>query len=59
MEEREYIIKLLFDLIDGGNINEEKLKNFYEKNKLINKVEYEKSLEYLLKKEGRKNAKRN
>lgn len=54
MNEREYIINLLFELIDDGNINEIKLKRFYEENKIINKSEYEKSINYYYKKRGNK-----
>ena len=48
---REYIIKLLSDLIEDNQINEDKI-DYYLKNKLITQEEHNKAINLLIKKNG-------
>lgn len=58
-KQRDYIMKLIYDLIDDENITEERLIQLYEEKKIINKTELQLSLDYYFRKEGKKNVKRN
>ena len=48
---REYIIKLLSDLIEDNQINEDKI-DYYLKNKLITQEEHNKAINLLIKNNG-------
>lgn len=57
-KQRDYIMKLIYDLIDDDNITEERLMQLYEDKKIINKTELQLSLDYYFRKEGKRNVKR-
>lgn len=56
--ERDYIMELIYDLINNDNITEERLIQLHEDKKIINKTELQLSLDYYFRKEGKKNVKR-
>lgn len=58
-KQRDYILELIYDLIDNETITEERLIQLHEDKKIINKTELQLSLDYYFRKEGKKNVSTN